>query len=809
MFECFKIGFWGLWSRGFSLCVVAVAAILCSGGPARGSAAGEWLVHDGEALAQIVVAAEPPRTVRLAADELQGYLAKISGAEVAIVTEPVEGLRRIYVGRSGYTDELGIGTEDLDYGAFRMVSGAGWLALVGNDQDYEPKEPWARNIRERDQVLAEWDRISGEHFGNYNTSLFREFDHRVTGLWEHDMDNAGSFNAVNQFLRDLGVRWYLPGELGEIVPEKHSIALPQVDRTVRPDFPVRNLYQFGTNFWTGRVDEILWRFRLGNNKGRDLLGLVPNAAVSHGIKWPIIRDEVRAASPEKYKMVGGRRMTAEGIPCLSSDELVAANVRYLQALFDNYDPPMASVMPTDGFTSLCECNKCAGKDTPERGRLGALSDYVWDYVVRVAEGIAETHPEKKIHCLAYTTYLLPPQQIDKLPPNVVVGIAQNRSNFHRPEWRDMFLEIRRGWAEKITSGIPPYQYEYYLQDHETRQWAGLPVLYPRLIVADLRSLRGESVGEYVEVNRGGVNPINLFNVYITSRFYWDVDQDLEQIEDEYFRLFFGPAEVPMRGFYALAEEKWRDFSAADIEALNDYLDSALDLAGESVYGQRVQLIRDRNEAGMRTVYIRKREPELRLLRYLDVAGIEPTANVDSLPVEELTEMQRGDAIIGNTTTVSLGWTGDGLFVRAVCMDDDMAGKRAFAAERDDMAIFRDDYVEIVIAVPERRGYYRILINPAGVHAALDRSLAHFRGLGWQPDIDIQTFRYDDRWVVECIIPATELGAGPPTRELPWLVNVGRNRSRGGDRELSSLVPTGHKAIGIPERMAKFYIPEPQ
>ncbi len=794
---------------GHWACLLVVSAAAWCGAAEEAAPAGAWLIDDGVAQAQIVIADDPPRTVLLAAGELQRYLEKLSGAELAIVSEPADDLLRIYVGRSAHTDELGIDTTDLEHGAFRMISGDSWLALMGNDRDLEPKEPWARNIRDQDRLLEEWDAITGEHFGNYNLLRFREFDHRGTGLWEFDMDNAGSFNAVTQFLRDLGVRWYLPGELGEVVPDRPSVALPEVNRTVIPDFPVRNLYQFGTNFWTGRMDEILWRFRLGNNKGKELLGFEPNMAVSHGIKWVVIRDEVKSASPEKYKLVGGRRMTSEGVPCLSSDELVAANVRYLQALFDHYDPPMASVMPTDGFTSLCQCEKCEGKDTPERGRLGSLSDYVWDYVVRVAEEIAKTHPDKKIHCLAYTTYLLPPQQIDKLPANVVVGIAQNRSNFHRPEWREMFLEIRRGWAEKITSGIPPYQYEYYLQDHETRQWAGLPVLYPRLIVEDLRSLRGESIGEYVEVNRGGVNPINLFNVYITSRFYWDVDQDLEAIEDEYFRLFYGPAEVPMRGFYALAEANWRDFSAADIETLNHYLEQALELAGDSIHGQRVALVQEKSEAGMRTVYIRKKEPELRLLRYLDVAGIEPTANVDSLPVEILTDMQRGETITTNTTAVSLGWTGDGLFVRAVCEDDDMAGLRAFATENDDMAIFRDDYLEIVVVLPERQSYYRFLINPMGVHAALDRNCLHFRGLEWQADLDIQSFRHGDRWIVECIIPASLLDAEPPTKDNPWLVNVGRVRSRGSEYELSSLVPTGHKAIGIPERMAKFYVPDSQ
>ncbi len=51
-------------------------------------AAEPYLVRDGQPNAEIVVAEEAPRTTRLAAAELQKYLAKISGATLPIVTEP-------------------------------------------------------------------------------------------------------------------------------------------------------------------------------------------------------------------------------------------------------------------------------------------------------------------------------------------------------------------------------------------------------------------------------------------------------------------------------------------------------------------------------------------------------------------------------------------------------------------------------------------------------------------------------------------------------------------------------------------------
>jgi hypothetical protein len=85
-----------------------------------------------------------------------------------------------------------------------------------------------------------------------------------------------------------------------------------------------------------------------------------------------------------------------------------------------------SIMPPDGYTSICQCEKCRGKDSPERNERGLLSDHVWDFVNRVAREIAKTHPRAKVLNCAYGVYTLPPLKIDKLEPNVVVCIVGGR-----------------------------------------------------------------------------------------------------------------------------------------------------------------------------------------------------------------------------------------------------------------------------------------------------------------------------------------------------------------------------------------------
>ena len=50
----------------------------------------------------------------------------------------------------------------------------------------------------------------------------------------------GTEYAVYDFLRSLGVRWFMPGEFGEIVPQQKTIRVPEQQVVEKPDFVMRN-----------------------------------------------------------------------------------------------------------------------------------------------------------------------------------------------------------------------------------------------------------------------------------------------------------------------------------------------------------------------------------------------------------------------------------------------------------------------------------------------------------------------------------------------------------------------------------------
>jgi hypothetical protein len=171
--------------------------------------AGAFIVKDGQPLAQIVIAERPSRTVKLAASELQACIEKISGAQLAIASAPGNEFPvKIYVGRSAFTEKQGIDDKGLDDGAFRMKSGENWLVLLGRDDDFVPREPYTvvgggPSEPDRLRMLAEWDKRSGSFYGTPGGDLGRQYN-RAQGLWAYD--EFGSLNAVNEFLRRVGMR---------------------------------------------------------------------------------------------------------------------------------------------------------------------------------------------------------------------------------------------------------------------------------------------------------------------------------------------------------------------------------------------------------------------------------------------------------------------------------------------------------------------------------------------------------------------------------------------------------------------------
>lgn len=814
-----------------------IAAAATANDAANDAAMGDLIVENGRPRAEIVIAENANRATRLAAQELQDGLKRISGAHVPIVTTPTGGATRVFVGRSSYTDALQLRVDDLVDGAYRIVSGDRWLALLGIDTEFAPLEPWARNNSQivDGSALRQWRESTRSLWNLPNLLIYKDrlLIPGETGLpdaarpatkmksieiWAQD--ERGSFNAVCGYLYHLGARWYAPGDMGAVFPSLPSIPLTAMDETVRPDFPIRRFnVRFGVHGW----DMARWAMRLG---ARDPYGI----ETAHGMDTITDNEETFKTHPDWFAMAGGKRRYQRGANnhlCYSNEELIAETSRYVREVFDRYQIEMVSIMPPDGYVSICQCEKCQGKDSPERDQRGLASDYIWGFVNRVAKEVGKTHPGKKVLNCAYGIYSLPPRGIDKLEPNVVVSIVGGRRPMsNKPEQQAEFRELRESWIPKTSHPIIIFE-NYPLTD---RGWY-LPSFTPHSLGASINATKGVSQGEDIwlsvlqefETERG--LGLNHFMVYFTQRMYWGGKQaDVDRLYREYARLFYGPAGVEMQAFLDFCEDHWQEMERqkekADMAlALFDKAKAKTDVSSQ--YGKRLQLI-DEYLKGLRNKSaqlgkLRGPLPTLRLVgppqaKIVIDGKLDDDAwvNCPVAATARLRELQTGrQPIFG--TTAKAAWLGNDLYFAIRCDERRGESPNVGTTRKDDSALWNGDAIEVHVET-ESHSYYQIAVGPSGAVCDLDRATEPAKWFSWDAKAEVATHVADDHWSVEMRLPVRPDDNDPlnqivghhPTRSLPWHINVCRQRIRDDGAEYSAFSPTGIDGFHNVRKLATFF-----
>jgi hypothetical protein len=797
------------------------------------ASAAPFIVKDGTARAEIIISDTPTRTQRLAARDLQTHIRKISGAQLAILSTPSGNLpNKLYVGASSHTDALGISAKGLEYGAYRIVSGDNWIAFIGDDTDFVPIEPWPRSSTDirSGKTQRAWNAITGKNWGFPNKQIHKHYSGPNSAfgtanevqtdangdihVWT--FDERGSFNAVCGYLRGLGVRWYMPGEIGEIIPQMDSIPLAKIDQIVRPDFPMRILQFRPTG---GGRDAWMWGFRLGVRRpfGRQ---------AAHGFRDMTDNEHTMKNHPDWFALYGGQRHnrpdTKNNQLCYSNEELFREAVRFAQIQFDHYDMDVVSIMPPDGYSAICQCELCEGKASPELGPRGTLSNYVWDFVNRVAKEIAKTHPGKRISNCAYGVYTEPPGNIDKLEPNVQVIIVGGR----RPKDPDPenIRRIREAWTVKTDNPIEIFEnYPFTARNFY------LPIFNTTALGAGIKATKGVSRGEDIwmsmDFSEKGVG-LNHFMAYFTARMYWGgKDQEIHSLFDEYVTRFYGPAASPMRDFFAYCDQHWAamDKDAAKAGQALKLFEQAKQAADKgSIHGRRIALI-DNYLERLRTrltVIAQKRGPvpSVRKVGGSPVTPIVVDGRLDDLPWQKIPSSSTGTFKENQTgeppsqsTSFKVEWRNNTLYFAIRCEEKPGEPLNIATRKNEDPALWYGDTIEILLETT-RHSYYQIAVNPAGAIIDLDRGMGKANRERWSSQAEVATHIADDHWIVEIGIPVTQDENDPyhrvignqPSIDLPWHINLCRQRVRGGVTEHSAFAPTGAKGFHVPMKFAYFH-----
>jgi hypothetical protein len=243
---------------------------------------------------------------------------------------------------------------------------------------------------------------------------------------------------------------------------------------------------------------------------------------------------------------------------------------------------------------------------------------------------------------------------------------------------------------------------------------------------------------------------------------------------------------------------------------------------ESVYGRRLAFI-DNYLERLRTrlsMLSQKRGPvpSVRKVGGNSVTPIVVDGRLDDLPWQKIPTSSTGKFRENETgeapsfpTTFMVEWRNHMLYFAIRCEKKPGEPLRIATKKNEDPALWYGDAIEILLET-ERHSYYQIAVNPAGAIIDMDRSMDKANRLRWSSQAEVATHVADDHWIVEIGIPVTQDENDPyhqvignqPSLDLPWHINLCRQRVRDSGTEHSAFAPTGTKGFHVPMKFGYFY-----
>lgn len=417
----------------------------------------------------IATGPQPSETIQLAADELVRYIEKMCGARLPVVDAPEAGQPALLLG----------------------------AAATGERADLSALGPEGRLLR----TLEDGSLI-------------------VAGRTD-----LGTLNAAYDLLHLLGVRWFMPGEVGEHVPRVDTLTVPEINESFEPSMAYRNIWSAAHRLPAQQRDEyFVWQRR--SHMPGWFNGTMGHAY--HNICSPRDR-ELFGEHPEYFSLIDGVRVANSQI-CTTNPEVRARAVRYALDYFtQNPDKWMVSLSPNDGY-NWCECPRCRAE--------GSMSDNALALANYVAEALHEQMPGRFVAMYAYGPTSPPPTL--QAHPKVVIWIATAfiRGGFTLPE-------LIEGWSAKCDQiGIRTY--------YSVCPWSWeMPRYDPQRLYTDLRfwhENKAMGVSAESEDNFGSRGP----RYWIASRLMYDINQSLESLLEDYYANCWGAAAPAMRRYW----ERW-------------------------------------------------------------------------------------------------------------------------------------------------------------------------------------------------------------------------------------------------------------
>jgi hypothetical protein len=445
-------------------------------------------------------------------------------------------------------------------------------------------------------------------FGPVGISKAKMFGFRVVadakrGIGLYGESEHGTSYAIYELLHRLGCRWYMPTELGEVVPSHPALTVPVMDEKRAPATEFRGMSQGGAD-WLRRN-----RFTAGKRIGR-LPGRIGN-----GLDYDGVRINVSAGHNMLYRLIpkeSGMRGRALNWTDPKLAEVMA------NTMLDELKTHLAEVLAA-GVPVRYRLNMPDGQfptEDPEE-RKHDPDPRVWEKAAgrwsitdrlilltnRILERVTKVYPNISVETLGYVNHSSPPARY-KPHPNISWTIAPIDFNrFHPMDWPDHVNEywlrdMVQGWAQK---GVPLGAYWYGINLAEL----SAPCPFIAKWGTDIRILLENNLVRWGPETMNGWDSM-LPGYYLAARMTFDRAETPKAILDDLWTNFYGPAAEPMARYWTGIDKAYLEarqyagspygylkiFTPEVMKAARADLAAALKAAGKpnGAFHRRVKLI---------------------------------------------------------------------------------------------------------------------------------------------------------------------------------------------------------------------------
>jgi len=373
--------------------------------------------------------------------------------------------------------------------------------------------------------------------------------------------------------RAFGIRWLAPGPDGTVIPDSPSSTALVNDGIHAPDFAARVAGAFHSE------EYLLWAIR--NRLQPTYWPAASDAAFTHTTAEPIgearggyvastnIHSFYDLLPPSEYREQHPEWYSENQLD-LRNQAVRDALVKECRAFFDS-NPAVdhVAITPEDGYgwppQFASESQLRAQQDAGQPARLKhhqSVSEPFFRAISAIANRLKQSHPNKRLYTSAYVNYVWPPVTLQRLPDNVIVGVAHyNPADYAHPigsgktEASERFETVLKRWTERVEA---PWLYAY------TVKYAldCLPFPIASRLAADIKTIF--NLGYDGFYSQGGEGRWGQYgpHLYMIAQKLWNIDTSTDETLGQYFDGMFGQGSTPARRAYNRLQNALNDVDHA-------------------------------------------------------------------------------------------------------------------------------------------------------------------------------------------------------------------------------------------------------